>query len=390
MSIRHALFPIWTPATVVVSILALLAGFLVTVGAATPAQAAGQQIFDGPNGTVRAVATGADGVTYLGGDFTRWGPQTGGGTALSTINAAVNRTLPPVSGSVYATVPDGVGGWYIGGYFTAVAGQPRSNLAHILPSGALDPAWNPNANSIVYALAVSGTTVYAGGNFTSIGGTGNGAAAQYLAALPAGSLPVAPTAVTATRGNASATVSWTAPTDVGSGITGSRLDTAPGPNYDTWTTRIATTGTTATTATTGLTNATTYLVRVTALAAEGAGGTSLPAQWFQPIATLATPAAPTGLTGTGGNTKITATWNPVTDVGAGATHIIRYRTIALAGTTAVRFCDTTGTQATPPATTCELTSLTNGQTFTLISRSWNNKNKFSDLTTPAGPYTPTP
>ena len=130
-------------------------------------------------------------------------------------------------------------------------------------------------------------------------------------------------------------------------------------------------------------------MRVTALATGGAGGTSLPSQWFTPINPSANPAVPTGLTGAPGDGKITATWNAVTDVGTGATHITGYRTFALIGTTAVRVCNNTGgTLTVPPATTCELTGLSNGTGYTLVTRSFNNRNKYSDLSAPAGPYTP--
>lgn len=88
--------------TALLGILAVVGSMLIGVGALTPtpAQAAGQQVFDGPNGTVRATAVGADGTTYVGGDFTQWGPQTGGGAGLSASNGAVARTLPPVTGTV--------------------------------------------------------------------------------------------------------------------------------------------------------------------------------------------------------------------------------------------------------------------------------------------------
>ena len=78
------------------------------------------------------------------------------------------------------------------------------------------------------------------------------------------------------------------------------------------------------------------------------------------------------------------------DVGAGATYINRYRTIALVnGTIPERVCQTTGTSpASPAGTTCTLTNLTNGTAYTLVTRSFNNRNLYSDLTSPVGPYTP--
>jgi hypothetical protein len=327
-------------------------------------------------------------TVYAGGGFTTVAGEARSGLAAIDGAGTLTAWNPDANGIVWALAVSGTT-VYAGGGFTTVGGQARNYLAALNTSDGLATAWNPSAADEVRTLAVSGTTIYAGGGFTTIDGTVNGAASQFFAALPAVPLPGAPTGVAAVRANASANVSWTAPVDVGSGITGYRLESAPGPGYDTWTVRIADTESTDPSATvTGLANGTAYRVRVTALATDGAGGTSLASQWFIPIAPTATPAVPTGLDGTPGDGTITATWNAVTEVGVGATHIIRYRTFALAGTTAVRVCNTTGTQATPPATTCELTSLTNGQSFTLVTRSFNNNRKFSDLTDPVGPYTP--
>ena len=154
---------------------------------ASPAQAATQQVFDGPNGSVSAIAVEADGTAYVGGAFTAWGPQTGGGALLDSATAAVDRTFPPVTGTISAVVDDGAGGWYIGGNFTAVAGVARTRLAHILPSGELDASWAPQANGAVLRLVRSGSVIYAAGEFTALCGTGSSCGAsvtrQYLAAI---------------------------------------------------------------------------------------------------------------------------------------------------------------------------------------------------------------
>ncbi|MEI8210479.1 MAG: hypothetical protein WCG16_14810, partial [Methylococcales bacterium] len=124
-------------------------------------------LVDGPDGGVNATVIGADGTAYVGGDFTRWGPQTGGGAALATSNGLVNRSFPKILGTVYASVPDGAGGFYIGGSFTKVGGLARNNLAQIDVNGTVT-TWNPNPNDSVNALALSGSTVYAGGNFSTL------------------------------------------------------------------------------------------------------------------------------------------------------------------------------------------------------------------------------
>ena len=122
-----------------------------------------KKVSDGPNGEVKAIAQDSNGVRYMGGTFTGWQPQTGGGALLSDASSSVtdvDRTFAGVVGSVNATVPDGSGGWFIGGSFTAVGGVVRNNLAHLLANGNVDSAWDPNvAGGAVNAVALSGSTV---------------------------------------------------------------------------------------------------------------------------------------------------------------------------------------------------------------------------------------
>jgi hypothetical protein len=126
-----------------------------------------------PDGAVMAVSHDAtSGVTYLGGQFTRLGLNTGYGVPLNP-DTGYPAAFPPVSNSggaglVFATAADGAGGYYIGGVFDTVGGETRGNLAHILADGTLDAAWAPSTNVLVTALAVSGDTVYVGGYFTAI------------------------------------------------------------------------------------------------------------------------------------------------------------------------------------------------------------------------------
>jgi len=162
----------------------LLAALLAAAVSAAPAGAAVSATPDPgtwvTNGAVSAIATAADGTTYIGGDFTYVGPNTGGGAPLDASGSVVGTPLP-IAGTLHATAADGSGGFYIGGSFTSVGGEARSNLAHILADGSLDLSWGPSANSTVYALAVSGGTVYAAGAFASI----DGVSRSRIAALDA-------------------------------------------------------------------------------------------------------------------------------------------------------------------------------------------------------------
>ena len=129
------------------------------------------------NGPVHAVVR--DGKTiYLGGNFSRVGPVTGGGAVLDAVSGTLPPTFPKVNGDVYAVIPDAAGGWYIGGSFSAVGGIARSNVARVSSDLSVS-AWDPGADNGVFALERDGSIVYAGGAFSAIGGQARG----YIAAL---------------------------------------------------------------------------------------------------------------------------------------------------------------------------------------------------------------
>jgi len=134
-------------------------------------------------------------VTYIGGNFSYVGPETGNLAAIKA-DGILEKTpdnssyfFPNVLGAVYACIPDGDGvnhGWYIGGDFEYVDGEARDRIARLIFDPGqnklvVDPVFNPTANDTVYTLALSdsGNTLFAGGRFLTIGG----AYRPYLAAL---------------------------------------------------------------------------------------------------------------------------------------------------------------------------------------------------------------
>jgi uncharacterized repeat protein (TIGR01451 family) len=184
------------------------------------------------NGQVNALVRSGNTV-YLGGTFTRIGPNTGSSATLNTGNGQPTAvSVAKTTGIVRTAIPDGRGGWFVGGEPSIVGGLSRKGLAHILPNGNVDGAWeasiggydaavralvlagdvlyvggffesisgqtrnnlaaldartgkvtdwSPQPNATVHTLAISGNTIYAGGNFTAI----NGEAHAYLAAIDA-------------------------------------------------------------------------------------------------------------------------------------------------------------------------------------------------------------
>ena len=153
------------------------------VACAWMARAAGAQVIRPDlcvtDGTVQAIAKSGS-TLYIGGQFNRVGPATGGGVPLDVTSGMPVDGFPKVAGVVSAVASDGAGGWYVGGEFATVGGIPRSNIAHVLADNTVS-AWAPNPDQSVAALVVSGTTVYVSGSFSSIGGE----ARNHLAALDA-------------------------------------------------------------------------------------------------------------------------------------------------------------------------------------------------------------
>lgn len=180
---------------------------------------------------------------------------------------------------------------------------------------------------------------------------GSGAAGTSNSACPATS-PGAPTNVSATGGNAQATLSWIAPaSNGGSPITG-YVVTPYISNVAQTATTFNSNATTETVA--GLMNGTTYTFTVAAINAAGTGPASSPSNTVTP-ATV--PGAPTGVTVSGGNAQVTLTWTAPSSNGGSA--ITGYLVTPYIGTTAQ-----TATTFNSTATTETVTGLTNGTAYT--------------------------
>jgi hypothetical protein len=184
-------------------------------------------------------------------------------------------------------------------------------------------------------------------------------------ALSGPSVPGAPTGVTATGGNGSATVSWIAPASTGgSAITSYKVTPFIGSTAQTPVTVTGSPPATSTTVT-GLTNGTTYTFTVSASNANGAGPTSAPSNAVTPSAPSA-PGAPTGVTATAGNASAAVSWTAPTNTGGSA--ITSYKVTPYIGSTAQTPVTVTGS---PPATSTTVTGLTNGTAYTFTVSATN-------------------
>ena len=178
-------------------------------------------------------------------------------------------------------------------------------------------------------------------------------------------VPGAPSGVIATRGNASALVSWTAPASHGSPITGYTVTSSPGSKTCT------TTGATHCTVT-GLTNGTPYTFTVKATNSVGTGLASAASRSVTP-ATV--PGAPSGVIATRGNASALVSWTAPASHGS---PITGYTVTSSPGS---KTCTTTG------ATHCTVTGLTNGTPYTFTVKATNSVGT-SAASAPSVPVTP--
>jgi hypothetical protein len=243
--------------------------------------------------------------------------------------------------------------------FTAGPGS----LSVTLPASA---ATAPPGHYMLFILNSSGTPSIAAM-------TGLGPATTPVA-------PSAPAGVTATAGNGSATVSWTAPADGNSPIT--RYTITPATGATTLTPTVITGNPPATGATiTGLANGTSYTFTVTATNAIGTGPASAASNAVTPTAPTP-PGAPTGVTATAGNGSATVSW---TAPGNGNSPITSYTVTPYLSGAAQAPVTVTGA---PPATTATVTGLANGQSYTFTVTAANGVGA-GPASAPSSAVTPT-
>jgi hypothetical protein len=204
--------------------------------------------------------------------------------------------------------------------------------------------------------------------------------ASYLAAPTvsqsfsiAAVVPGVPTGATATKGNAQATVTFTAPAfNGGAAITGYTVTSSPAGGTDS---NAGSTGLSH--IVTGLTNGQAYTFTVTAANTAGAGSASTASNQVTPSTV---PGAPTGATATAGNAQATVTF--ATPVSNGGASITGYTVISSpAG----------GTDSNAGSTGLShiVTGLTNGQgyTFTVVASNTNGAGSASTASNQVTPST---
>ncbi|MBG6180245.1 peroxidase family protein [Arthrobacter sp. CAN_A1] len=249
-----------------------------------------------------------------------------GAGALSTASAPVvpGVALPaaPVIGTATAGNASATVRW------SAVAGATSYNVRVVNAAGTQVGALRPAAGTAT-SVVVTGLTNGQAYRFQvqAVNASGAGAYSALSAAVTPNVVPAAPTNVVGVRGNASVTLSWTAPpANGGTAITGYRVEVRTG------TTVIRTVTFTGTATTgrvvTGLSNGVGYNFRVQAVNLLGAGAFSAASATVTPVGPPGTPAilAPTQ-GAAGGTLTANANWNAPT--ATGGSPITGYRVRAL-------------------------------------------------------------
>ena len=175
--------------------------------------------------------------------------------------------------------------------------------------------------------------------------------------------PLAPTGVVASAGNASASVSWTAPANGGSPITSYTVTPFVGSTAQT---PVTVSGNPPATSVTvgGLTNGTAYTFTVTATNAIGAGPPSASSNAVTPSAPTA-PLAPTGVVASAGNASASVSWTAPAN---GGSPITSYTVTPFVGSTPQTPVTVSGN---PPATSVTVGGLTNGTAYTFTVAATN-------------------
>ena len=325
------------------------------------------------------------GYTFGGwrdGSTTYTGGQTITGVSANTTLTAIWTLLPPAALSAPVATPgDHAGTVTVTPPSLATGGQVTSYkiVATDASGAAINPEKSCTVNAPATSCVITGLTNGTTYKFiaTATNAAGSTTSSPSNAIVPA-SIPGAPTAVTATRGDETATVAFTPPTDNGGSIITS------------YTLTVVETGQTFTgngspITVTGLTNGSSYTFKVSATNAVGVSDSSTASA---PVKIAGVADAPTSVTAVAGDETATVSasgnWNTLS--GSGGESV-----------TAIVFTSMNGLHtctATLPATSCTISGLTNGTayTFTAIAQNavGNSPGTSSTSVTPAGnPTAPT-
>jgi hypothetical protein len=285
-----------------------------------------------------------------------------------------------------ATVSSGATAATVAGNELAVGFYSDSGFGDALTAGSGYTLRSSVAKTSDMELLTEDQLVAAGATPAATAGTGAKTVWEMAtvvfqaAAAVAPTAPAAPTSVTATALNQSATVAWSAPANNGSPITSYTVTPFVGAVAQPATVVSGTPPTTSTTIA-GLTNGTAYTFTVTATNGIGTSPASAASNQVTPVAPTV-PGAPTGVTAKAGNQSATVNWSPPSN--GGSALLLYTVTPYLAGVAQTP----TTISGSPPATTANITGLTNGSAYTFTVSATNAVGP-GLASTPSAAVTPT-
>jgi hypothetical protein len=262
----------------------------------------------------------------------------------------------PVTPSAPATAPDaptGVGAVAGDGQATVSWTPPTSDggsaiTGYTVTTSPADVGPTPaSGNSVIVPGLTDGHAYTFTVTATNIAGTSLPSdPSSPVTPAVAPTVPGAPTGVSAVAGDGQATVSWSAPSDGGSPITGYTVTTSPADVAP-----MSTSGSPA--VVTGLTDGKAYTFTVTATNSFGPGPASVASSPVTPAAATTVPGAPSNVIAVAGNLSASVSWNAPASNGGSA--IIQY---------VVTSSPAGGSAMTAGATSALVTGLTNGVSYT--------------------------
>jgi fibronectin type 3 domain-containing protein len=252
-------------------------------------------------GTVTSyVDTGlANGVTYY---YTITAVNRVGEGQISNVASARTPSAPSPPRAPYASFQDSA--------VTLTWTAPSSDGGSAVTGYLIKRSTTPGSETLISSIGKllyytdaglqNGQTYYY--TITAVNGVGAGTPSDEIAAMP-GSLPTEPTALSCTAGNASITLSWTAPeSNGGRSITGYRVYRAEGQGQPSLLVR---TDATTQFVDTNISNGVIYIYEVSALNAVGEGPTSTQVS----TSSYTVPDQPVWLGAEGGNEEISLNWS---------------------------------------------------------------------------------
>ena len=302
-----------------------------------------------------------DGDSYT---FTVQATSTVGAGAISVPSIPVTPVTVPGAPTLVTVTPANASATVTWTAPSSDGGSPVTGYTVVATDTTTPANGGQAASGFTSPITVTGLTDGDSYTFTvqATNSVGLGAPSVPSASVVPATVPDAPTAVSATAGAQSASITFTAPFDEGSTITGYTV-------VATDTTTPANGGQTASGLTspitmTGLTDGDSYTFTVQATNAVGVGAISVPSN---PVTPVTVPGAPTLVTVTPANASATVTWTaPSSD---GGSPVTGYTVVATDSTTPAN-----GGQAcawTTGPLTCTMTGLTNGDTYTFSMSATN-------------------